>query len=157
ALIAGFVWAVAEAINVAAPGLEALASVLSRVESVMNTAAGAAGRLSGAISTVAKYGGFGLLGMVISSFQEGGTVEESGPAYLHEGERVLTQGEAQAYERNGLPVPSGGGVDQSVNINGGITVTINAQHLDGTSAGMLSDEIVRQLQEKLMGLHAEQR
>ncbi len=82
-------------------------------------------------------------------------VEQTGPAYLHEGERVLTQGEAQAYER-AVPAAGGGGVDQSVNINGGITVTINAAHLDGTSAGMLSDEIVRQLQEKLIGLHAEQ-
>ena len=82
-------------------------------------------------------------------------VEQTGPAYLHEGERVLNQGEAQAYER-GLSAPAGGGVDQSFNINGGITVTINAEHLDGSSAAMLSDEIVRQLQEKLISLHAEQ-
>jgi hypothetical protein len=156
AIMAAFVYALALALDVATPGLLALAEVLGSVEGILNTAAGAASRLAGAIASIPSLPSLGGVSAILPSFQTGGTVPETGVAYLHEGERVLTQGEAQAYERTGLPAPSGGGVDQSVNINGGITVTINAQHLDGTSAGMLSDEIVRQLQEKLIGLHTEQ-
>ncbi len=47
-------------------------------------------------------------------------------------------------------------IDQSVNVQGGITVNINADRLEANSAQILSDEIVRALQERLGSLRSEQ-
>jgi hypothetical protein len=50
---------------------------------------------------------------------------------------------------------AGGGPDQSVHVEGGIHVVINAQGLDGGSAKMLTDDMVRQIQERLDSLRSE--
>ena len=52
--------------------------------------------------------------------------------------------------------PTSQQVDQSVNVQGGITVNISADRLEASSAQMLSDEIIRRVQERLGALRAEQ-
>jgi hypothetical protein len=47
-------------------------------------------------------------------------------------------------------------VDQSVNVEGGISVSVNADRLEADSAQILSDEIVAQLQARLGALRSEQ-
>jgi hypothetical protein len=47
-------------------------------------------------------------------------------------------------------------VDQSVNVQGGINVAVNADRLEADSAQILSDEIVAQLQARLGALRSEQ-
>jgi hypothetical protein len=51
----------------------------------------------------------------------------------------------------GAPTAGGGGVT----VQGGITVTINADKLEANAAQMLSDEIVRALNEKLQALQGD--
>jgi hypothetical protein len=60
--------------------------------------------------------------------------------------------------RPGLPEGAAavGGVDQSVRVEGGITVNINAERLEADAARLLSDEIVRRLKERLDALRNEQ-
>ena len=48
-----------------------------------------------------------------------------------------------------------GGPDQSVHVEGGIHVTINAEGLDSGSAKLLTDDMVRQIQERLDSLRSE--
>ncbi len=53
----------------------------------------------------------------------------------------------------GVPPPGGGGpVDQSVHVEGGITVNINAERLEADSARLLTDEIILGIQERLYKL-----
>jgi hypothetical protein len=56
----------------------------------------------------------------------------------------------------GAAVAPAGAADQSVRIEGGITVNINAERLEADAAQFLSDEIVRKLQERLAALRSEQ-
>lgn len=62
-------------------------------------------------------------------------------------------GEAPAIPAGALG--AGAGPDQSVHVEGGIHVTINAEGLDGGSARMLTDDMVRQIQERLDSLRSE--
>jgi hypothetical protein len=58
----------------------------------------------------------------------------------------------------GVPAPAaapGGGGGGGVTIQGGITVTINADKLEANAAQMLSDEIVRGLNERLQALQGD--
>jgi hypothetical protein len=55
----------------------------------------------------------------------------------------------------GAAVPVGP-ADQSVRVEGGITVNINAERLEANAAQLLSDEIIRRIQERLGALRAEQ-
>jgi hypothetical protein len=48
-----------------------------------------------------------------------------------------------------------GGPDQSVRVDGGITVNINAERLEADAAEILSDEIIRAIQQRLDELRAE--
>ena len=63
-------------------------------------------------------------------------------------------GEAPAIPAGALGAGAGG-PDQSVHVEGGIHVTINAEGLDGGSAKMLTDDMVRQIQERLDSLRSE--
>jgi len=60
--------------------------------------------------------------------------------------------------RPGLPegAAAAGGVDQSVRVEGGITVNINAERLEPDTASLLADEFVRRLKERLDALRSEQ-
>jgi hypothetical protein len=49
-----------------------------------------------------------------------------------------------------------GPVDQSVHVEGGITVNVNAERLEADSAALLSDDIIAQLQQRLGALRSEQ-
>ncbi|MFZ3561351.1 hypothetical protein [Streptomyces sp. BH055] len=49
-----------------------------------------------------------------------------------------------------------GSVDQSVHVEGGITVNVNAERLEADSAALLSDDIIAQLQQRLGALRSEQ-
>ena len=68
------------------------------------------------------------------------------PAALPEGGALPTGG--------ALPAAAGG-PDQSIHVEGGIHVTITADRLEADSAQMLTDEMVRQLQERLDALRSE--
>jgi hypothetical protein len=152
ALIALFVYALAAAVDMATPGLQALADILGSVERMLNVAAAAAGSLAKAISGIPSLDLSLPSASSLPSFQGGGTMPYTGLAVLHQGERVLTASETQ------VPAPiaaSGQSVDQSVNV-GGITITINAERLEADAAEFLSDEIVRRLQDKLGALHSDQ-
>jgi hypothetical protein len=50
----------------------------------------------------------------------------------------------------------GGPVDASVTLNGGISVTINADKLEASAAQLLSDEIISAIQARLGSLRSEQ-
>lgn len=59
----------------------------------------------------------------------------------------------------GVPGPGGGaagGVDQSVNVEGGINVAVNADRLEANAGQMLSEEIIRGIQDRLGALRSEQ-
>jgi len=73
-----------------------------------------------------------------------------------EGGRALPRvgGALAAPPGTALPAPQQ--VDQSVNVEGGITVNINTDHLEVDTAEVLSDEIVRRLRAKLDALRTEQ-
>jgi hypothetical protein len=49
-----------------------------------------------------------------------------------------------------------GPVDSSVTVNGGITVNINAERLEADAAQLLSDQMIRAIQERLGSLRSEQ-
>ncbi|HEY9830327.1 MAG TPA: hypothetical protein V6D26_07100, partial [Stenomitos sp.] len=157
--LTAFMFGLAAALDLATPGLLALAAVLARIESLLNSVVGAAAR---AASSLGGLGSIGLGGIssLLPSFQEGGVMPETGLALLHAGERVLTVEENQALQgagRGGMPLatPGAGGTDQSVNI-GTITVTINAEKLEADAAQFLSDEIISQIQAKIGRLSSEQ-
>ncbi|MGW4229489.1 hypothetical protein ACWEF9_09440 [Streptomyces sp. NPDC004980] len=52
--------------------------------------------------------------------------------------------------------PAAGGSDQSVHVEGGITVNINAERLEADAAKLLSDELIQRIQERLGSLRSEQ-
>lgn len=171
ALIAGFLYVVGMALDAATPGFLALAAALREVNTLIDTVGSGLSALGDALSSVGSLAGdvlggigsgLGALGGgvldLLPSFQTGGMVEETGPAFLHAGERVLNTGETQALSQASLaPAPSGGGgTDQSVKIDGGITINITAGNLEPGSGQALSEEIVRHLQERLGALRAEQ-
>jgi hypothetical protein len=54
------------------------------------------------------------------------------------------------------PAAAAGPIDASVNVQGGITVNINAERLEVDAAQLLSDEIIAQLQARLGALRSEQ-
>ena len=168
AILTAFMFGLGVALNIATPGLNAMASVLSSMESLLNTAAEAAGNLADAISSIPSLPSLPDFDIGISdlipSFQTGGIMPHTGLAYLHAGERVLNVEETQAFNRGARsgdslltasPTPTSGSVDQSLHL-GGINITINADRLDGDSANILSDEIVQQLRAKLANLQTEE-
>jgi len=174
ALLAGFIAIVGYVSLECAPGLLALAAALAEVNALLNTLTSIAGAVGSALSAIgsaassAAHAVGGVLSTIgsgigsalsyINPFQEGGDVDHTGPAYLHEGERVLTRGETQAMDSAAGTVPASAAsssVDQSINV-GGVTVNVHAEHVDAGAADMLSDAIVAKLQEKLAALHTEQ-
>jgi hypothetical protein len=170
ALMAGFVLALSAAINRATPGLQALATILTQVDSMLGRVASAARSAASAIgSVIDRIPGLPSVGDIrnIIGFQEGGVMPYTGLAFLHEGERVLSVRESLALERGALsptgpliPTSLGGTAgplgDQSINIEGGININISAERVDADSAELLSDEIVQRLMERLNALRAEQ-
>ncbi len=54
----------------------------------------------------------------------------------------------------GAPQAGGGPADQSVHVEGGITVTINAERLEADSAQLLTDRFIEQIQARLGELRA---
>jgi hypothetical protein len=156
AALTAIMFGMAVALNIATPGLQALAAVLGNLERLFNSVANAASRASSVFSAVPSIGGVSF-----PSYQEGGVMSHTGLALLHAGERVLTTGETAALQASQslpsvqpLPVPQA--VDQSVSIQGGITVNINAERLDQAAAPQISEEIIRHLQERLGALRTEQ-
>ena len=169
-LLIGFVWGLGAAAEAVAPGLSVLSTALDSVSNFLNTVVSAAESAMSALSDLGSVAGgvldtlggavFSPITSIIPSFQLGGEMPEDGLAMLHAGERVLTVEENQMLAgagRGGLPMieAGAGGADQSVNI-GAVTVTINAERLEADSAQFLSDEIIRQIQEKIGRLASEQ-
>ncbi len=162
AMLAAFLFAVAGALMIATPGLIALEGVLARLQGIMNTVAQAAGKLASAISSIPSPS-FSLPSL--PSFQGGGVMPHTGLALVHAGERVLTSEETAAFDRfggAGLVAGGGGagaagGADQSVHIEGGIHVNVQADSVDRDAVGPLSDEIVSRIQERLANLRTTQR
>ncbi|MFF0445273.1 hypothetical protein ACFYT4_02445 [Streptomyces sp. NPDC004609] len=54
------------------------------------------------------------------------------------------------------PAAAAAAPDQSVHVEGGITVNINAERLEADAARLLSDEIIQRIQERLGALRSEQ-
>ncbi|QXJ21270.1 hypothetical protein AGRA3207_002107 [Actinomadura graeca] len=52
--------------------------------------------------------------------------------------------------------PAAGPADQSIRVEGGITVNVNAERLEADATRLLSDEIIRAIQERLGALRSEQ-
>jgi len=169
-LLIGFVWGLGAAAEAVAPGLLVLSTALDSVSNFLNTVVSAAESAMSALSDLGSVAGgvldtlggavFSPITSIIPSFQLGGEMPEDGLAMLHAGERVLTVEENQMLAgagRGGLPMieAGAGGANQSVNI-GAVTVTINAERLEADSAQFLSDEIIRQIQEKIGRLASEQ-
>ncbi len=152
ALLTAAMFGIAYAIEIATPGLQALASVLSSVERGFDAVTSAA---SSALDAISSVGSAILSPIPIPSFQTGGIMPHTGMALLHEGEAVLNAGQTTGLQ-NTLGASAAQPVDQSVTIQGGITVNISAQHLDQAAAPQISEEIVRHLQERLGALRAEQ-
>jgi hypothetical protein len=75
---------------------------------------------------------------------------------------VAAPPEAGGLARPGLPTvgagaaPAGGPVDQSVHVDGGITVNINAERLEADAAQILSDEIINAIASRLDALRSQQ-
>ena len=168
AALTAFMFGMAAALDIATPGLAELAAVLGGVQAILSSIITIARGAASALSSVLSFSGGGGLGSLLS-FQEGGVMPQTGLAVLHEGERVLTADESQALESasSAAPVPGGplpmglpaaapAPVDQSVNVQGGITINISAERLEADSARLLSDEIVQRLQERLGALRSEQ-
>ncbi|HEX8073053.1 MAG TPA: hypothetical protein VF546_24110 [Pyrinomonadaceae bacterium] len=155
AMLTAFLFGMAVALDLATPGLNALANALNALTTAFNTVASAAKAAWDAISKVPSISIPGIPG--IPGFQTGGVMPGDGLAFLHAGERVLNTAETAAYDSAASAPPVGaaaapGAVDQSVNIAGGINVTVNAQNMDAAAVPGITDEIVRQLQEKLAAL-----
>jgi len=168
AALTAFMFGMAAALDIATPGLAELAAVLGGVQAILSSIITIARGAASALSSVLSFSGGGGLGSLLS-FQEGGVMPQTGLAVLHEGERVLTADESQALESASSAAPAPGGplpmglpaaapapVDQSVNVQGGITINISAERLEADSARLLSDEIVQRLQERLGALRSEQ-
>ena len=168
AALTAFMFGMAAALDIATPGLAELAAVLGGVQAILSSIITIARGAASALSSVLSFSGGGGLGSLLS-FQEGGVMPQTGLAVLHEGERVLTADESQALESAssaapapgsplpmGLPAAAPAPVDQSVNVQGGITINISAERLEADSARLLSDEIVQRLQERLGALRSEQ-
>jgi hypothetical protein len=129
---------------------------------LFSAAAAAARGLAGAVSSA-----LAPIHFPPGTFQGGGVVDQTGPYLLHEGERVLTRGDTQMLDGRmaapepttpALGLPGGGGpasVDNSINV-GGVSVTIHTERVDSHTADLLSDELVRKLQDKLAALRTEQ-
>jgi hypothetical protein len=162
ALIVGFVWLLSAAIDVATPGLIALAEVLKGLNGVMDKLSAAFSALGSMIGTVVdKIGGaIGTVGdflfggpSIFDLAQQAAMKAAPGPA-PSSGAAAALQSPLSAA---GLAGPaSAGHVDQSVNVQGGIAVNISAEKLQADSAQMLSDQVIQKLQEKLGALRSEQ-
>lgn len=179
-----FVWGLAAALDFAAVPLMSLAIILTSLERIMNSVSGSGTGLLGVLGKLA--GGvlssvFGDLSSVSSAIGGAGQTQPAttvgiGAALPPTAASVATPaglgfggGPELSGGGGGLfpPAPSLAGpslaglpgpqaVDQSVNVQGGITVNINADRLEANSAQILSDEIVRALQERLGALRSEQ-
>jgi methyl-accepting chemotaxis protein len=174
--VATFIGVVGEECMAALPGLEALSGVLEGINGILGTMATLGSAVATTIASIgdeakSSSGWLSKLGIAVAAigataivgpevlpffFQEGGMVEHTGPAIVHEGERVLSRGETQAFEGSVMAPPaSASPVDQSINL-GGVTINIHTDRLDANNADVLSETIVARLQEKLASLHTEQ-
>jgi hypothetical protein len=173
ALIAGFVWALAAALEYAAGPLASIATILGTVKDMM-TAVGSA--ISGLMGFLGDLGSFAS--GVFSGIADGvGSVLDalnpfsslSIPGMGGGGSSALAiaspgaGGDGFGAPTGGAPGFGGGGgggggpqsVDQSINL-GGVTITINADKLEANASQMLSDQIVQGLRERLGALQSEQ-
>ncbi|MEU6232941.1 hypothetical protein [Kitasatospora sp. NPDC047058] len=65
-------------------------------------------------------------------------------------------GDRPALPLAAAPAAPTGAADQSVHVEGGITVNINAERLEADAARLLSDELIQRIQERLGSLRSEQ-
>jgi hypothetical protein len=165
ALIAGFVWLLALAIDFATPGLLALAEVLQALNAVMDKLAAAASALGSAldwvISKLPSLSGLGGALGGVGGLLSGGSLSTLGGLLSSVTAPIPTEAMAAGFPSaappGGLGGPSSiGRVDQSVNVQGGIAVHIAADRLEADSAQLLSDQLIQKLQERLGALRSEQ-
>jgi hypothetical protein len=184
ALIAGFVWALAAALKFAEGPLKSLATVLTQLRGLLTDIVSFGDQVLGFLGNLGGGGGGGLLdsllgglsGLLPSLMSE---VLPSLPSWLPDLLPLLAEGGPpggggsslaaalpSAAPAAGIPdvslaaaFPSAAGgaqVDQSVNVAGGISVSVNAERLEADSAQLLTDDIIQQLQARLGSLRAEQ-
>lgn len=156
ALLVGFVAALGAVATITAPGLTALANALNAIANTLGRIIDLASRAASALSSLPSISLGGITDL-LPSFDGGGIMPITGPAMLHAGERVLTPEENRAYERGfAQPAATAGSATQQTIDVGGITISITAQSVDQDAVGLLSDEIVAKLQERLSMLGADQ-
>jgi hypothetical protein len=185
ALIAAFVWVLAAALKFAEGPLKAIATILTELRGLLNDIAEAGEAVidffGGVLGGVFGGGGGGgimdLLGPLLSpGLGIGrGVLGPIGPflpivspvggpsAFLPGVARGLATGGgatagpivATPITGPGVLAAAAGAPDQSVRVDGGITVNINAERLEADAAEILSDEIIRAIQERLDLLRAE--
>lgn len=178
-----FVWGLAAALRFAAGPLESLARIFESLDSIMTKVAGVLSEIGDLLGSVASglgdlggwlVGGLGDLvapvsigdktiqSILSSSISSAGVPPPATPGIMpaslgfsgSEGGGSLFQTAAAiAAPTTG---PTSQQVDQSVNVQGGITVNISADRLEANSAQMLSEEFLRQVQEGLGKLRANQ-
>ena len=178
-----FVWGLAAALDFASVPLMSLAVILASLRDIINSVAGSGTSLLGVLGQLAGgvlgsvLGGLNSVSSAISGVGGAQPATLTGigtalapaaapssiasPAGFGPGEGPALSGgffpPAAGLAAPPLAAPSGPqAVDQSVNVQGGITVNINADRLEANSAQILSDEIVRALQERLGALRSEQ-
>jgi hypothetical protein len=174
-LIAGFVWAVAAALNFAAGPLAILGKMFENLGAILSKVGDIAGRVWGVLSGIGGFvkdvgGGIAdfFTGDLFGSIDIQGMIDRQtalaaapppppppptagAPGAMAPGLGPLAPGGALAF----APAAGGVAVDQTVNA-GGINVSINADRLEAGSAQLLTDEIVAQLQERLASLRSTQ-
>jgi hypothetical protein len=168
AILAAFVWALAAALVFAQGPLMTLEKILSSVERIISSVTASITKLVDALSNLGGglFGDMsGLIG--VGAGGPGNPLGNNMPAFnpaasmfapgAGGGSDAGSTAPATAPAPTTLPgAPAGPQpVNQAINL-GGITVSINAERLEANAAHLLSDQIVQQLQQKLVALLAEQ-
>jgi hypothetical protein len=179
ALIAGFVWALAAALKYAEGPLQSIASILENLRGILEDIAEYGDKLLGFLGGLGGGGGFGdflqgllggLGGGILGGLGGGSLlnlIPEILPLFVSNAPPVGAPGApaggatmlaAAPPPAAGLVQPAAGpqAVDASVNVEGGISVAINAEKLEADAAELLSDQIIAQLQARLGALRSEQ-
>jgi hypothetical protein len=178
ALIAVFVWALAAALRYAEGPLRSVATILTETrkilediasfgESILDFLGSLGGGIGGLGGLLGPLGAGGLLpgllpvlpDLLPTPFASQAAPAPAGPQVAAAPEPGPATGALVAAAPIAGAMPAAAvpqEVDQSVNVEGGITVNVNAERLEADAAELLSDRIIAQLQARLGALRAEQ-
>jgi hypothetical protein len=171
ALIAGFVWSLAAALEYAEGPLKSLASILENTRGILSDIVDYGGGILEFLGGLAEGGGLveGLLDVLGGAAldllpelpllllqNEAPRTSPAGPGGFGGDSGTMFAAAAPATPTLVAPAAGAQAVDASVNVAGGISVAINAERLEADAAELLSDQIIAQLQARLGALRSEQ-